>query len=205
MPAFNPATREVRFKIVYGGAAYAGKSTSLNRVHARLDAERRGELVSMSTAADRTLSFDFLPEESVEVEGCRVRFQLCTVPGQAVYPATLQLVLRGVDGIVFVADSDPRRQEANELAWRAMWTHIQRNGDDASAIPVVLQANKRDLPQAAPVNEITRGLAPAPSPALGAWESIAECGKDVFPPLNEVCQSVLGRFLSANQPSGSAP
>jgi mutual gliding-motility protein MglA len=203
MPAFNPITREARFKIVYCGPGYSGKTTNLGYIHSRLEAGRRGELVSLATAADRTLFFDFLPVEAVEIGGCKVSFQLYTVPGQSAYNATRQLVLRGVDGVVFVIDSQARRLEENVNAWRTMWSNLLDNGDDPWQVPMVLQFNKRDLPGTTPVADLLAWFNPGPE-RRAAFEAVAETGWNVFATLNEVSQQVLRRFFAANPGSPQA-
>lgn len=198
MPAFNPSTREVRFKIVYCGAGYSGKTTNLAYIHSRLDSSRRGDLISLATASDRTLFFDFLPVQAVEIAGCRTSFQLYTVPGQAIYNATRQLVLQGTDGLVFVVDSSRARLEENVTAWRTMWTNLLDNGDDPWRMPMAIQFNKRDLPDAMPVAELEALFNPGPA-RRPTFEAVTQSGWNVFSTLNEVAQSVLKVFFEANQ------
>jgi mutual gliding-motility protein MglA len=201
MPAYNPSSREVRFKIVYCGAGWSGKTTNLSYIHSRLDPSRRGELISLATAADRTLFFDFMPVEAMEVAGCRVSFQLYTVPGQAVFNATRQIVLRGVDGIVFVIDSDRGRLDDNLAAWRTTWANLRDNGVDPSEVPLVLQYNKRDVAAAMAVAEL-EGIFNSGSRRLQSVECVAGSGWNVFSTLSSVSQTVLERFFSANQVPG---
>lgn len=201
MPAYNPSTREVRFKIVYCGAGWSGKTTNLSYIHSRLDPSRRGELISLATAADRTLFFDFMPVEAMEVAGCRVSFQLYTVPGQAVFNATRQIVLRGVDGIVFVIDSDRARLDDNLSAWRTTWANLRDNGVDPAEVPLVLQYNKRDVDAAMAVAEL-ESIYNSGSRQLHAVECVAGSGWNVFATLSSVSQTMLERFFSANQVPG---
>ena len=201
MPAYNPSTREVRFKIVYCGAGWSGKTTNLSYIHGRLEPGRRGELISLATAADRTLFFDFLPVESMEVGGCRVGFQLYTVPGQAVFNATRQIVLRGVDGIVFVLDSDRRRMAENISAWQTVWQNLRDNGVEPGDVPMVFQYNKRDVAGAVPLDEL-EAIFNGGGGRLPAFEAVAETGWNVFATLSAVSQILLERFFRANAPEG---
>lgn len=200
MPAYNPSSREVRFKIVYCGAGWSGKTTNLSYIHSRLDPTRRGELISLATAVDRTLFFDFLPVEAMEVSGCRVSFQLYTVPGQAVFNATRQIVLRGVDGIVFVIDSERARLEENLSAWRTTWANLRDNGVDPADVPLVLQYNKRDVATAMPLAEL-EAIFNSGSRRLQSIECVAGSGWNVFTTLSSVSQTILERFFTANQPA----
>jgi mutual gliding-motility protein MglA len=160
-------------------------------VHAALDEEQRGDLISLNTSSDRTLFFDYLPVNPVLIEGYQTNFLLYTVPGQVVYNATRELVLRGVDGLVFVADSDPDRWDANMEAWQNLLQTLQNNGRDLSEIPLVFQYNKRDLPNAVPLAELERQLNPHGFPA---FEAAAPAGKGVLETLEVLSSEVLRRF-----------
>ncbi|RME42109.1 MAG: gliding-motility protein MglA [Caldilineae bacterium] len=144
----NWQLRELNLKIVYYGPALSGKTTNLEQIHARVDPSRRGELISLKTAEDRTLYFDFLQLELGKISGLTPKIHLYTVPGQTYYEASRKLVLRGADGIVFVADSAANRVYDNLESWRGMRTHLQSLGMSPEEIPIIVQFNKQDLPNA---------------------------------------------------------
>src|ERR1043166_10164431 len=152
MSIINYASREIQFKIVYYGPALCGKTTNLNYIHKRINPLNRGDLVSLATATERTLFFDFLPLNAVVIKGFVTKFQLYTVPGQVIYNATRQLVLRSVDGIVFVADSQWEKMEENVESWKNLCDNLQLQNMNVDDTPCVLEYNKRDLPNIAPVN-----------------------------------------------------
>jgi signal recognition particle receptor subunit beta len=193
MALINHATKEVVFKVVYCGPGLGGKTTNLKYIHSRLGGEHRGDLVSLSTSTDRTLFFDFLPVNAPLANGYRSKFQLYTVPGQVMYNATRQLVLKGVDGLVFVADSMPERIEENARAFRTMEENIERNQGSIDRLPLVLEYNKRDLPAAVPAERLeallNTGMGRRPS-----FEAVASEGYNVFAVLNAVSQLILHRF-----------
>ena len=193
MAIVNHETKEVQFKIVYCGTPVGGKTTNLQCIHAQLEAERRGDLVSLSTAADRTLYFDFLPINAVMIQDFKTRFQLYTVPGQVVYNATRQLVLRGVDGLVFVADSQNDRMEENIECFNTMKENLEQNRTSLEEIPLVLQYNKRDLEDVAPINYMDFTLNNGPD-KFETFEAVATEGENVFNTLNAISQLVLQRF-----------
>src|SRR5664280_3226741 len=151
MSIINYVNKEIQFKIVYYGPALCGKTTNLTYIHSQVAEAHKGELVSLATAADRTLFFDFLPLNTVVVKGFKTKFQLYTVPGQVIYNATRQLVLRGVDGIVFVADSQYEKMPENVESFQNLMENLNALKLNLAEIPYVLQYNKRDLPNAAPV------------------------------------------------------
>ncbi|CAN5157751.1 ADP-ribosylation factor-like protein [soil metagenome] len=192
MAIVNHETKEVTFKIVYCGTPLGGKTTNLAYIHSKVGEDHRGDLISLATSSDRTLFFDFLPINTTIINGFRTRFQLYTVPGQVYYNATRQLVLRGVDGLVFVADSQPSRMEENAGSFRSMCQNVMDNGSDPSRIPLVLQYNKRDLPEAAPIAYLDYLLNGGGHHA--AFGSVASSGQNVFATLNSVTQQVLTRF-----------
>lgn len=144
----NSKLRELQIKLVYYGPALSGKTTNLEQIHLRLPPQKRGELVSVKTREDRTLFFDFMQMELNEIKGLTPKFKLYTVPGQSYYAATRKLVLRDVDGLVFVADSSVQRLAANRRALNDMWAQLQELGRPNNDIPFVLQSNKQDLPDA---------------------------------------------------------
>jgi signal recognition particle receptor subunit beta len=144
----NWQARELNIKIVYYGPALSGKTTNLEQIHAGVNPQRRGELVSLKTHEDRTLFFDFLQLELGKIGGLTPKIHLYTVPGQAYYESSRKLVLRGVDGVVFVADSCEPRMKSNLQSWRKMSEHLEALGYTLASLPIVLQCNKQDLPNA---------------------------------------------------------
>jgi signal recognition particle receptor subunit beta len=212
MALVNHQTREVTFKIVYAGTPLGGKTTNLQYVHTRLDAAQRGDLVSVATASDRTLYFDFMPVTSTQIGGYTAKFALYTVPGQVHYNATRQLVLRGADGLVFVADSAADRLEENLESARSLMRNLQDNATSLEHLPLVLQYNKRDLPEAAPRAQLDY-LLNRPERPFPVFETVAHRGVNVFACLNAVSQLVLRQFhqtmagtASAARPgTGTAP
>ena len=152
MPIINYTSKEIQFKVVYYGPALCGKTTNLAYIHSRIPAPHRGDLVSLATAADRTLFFDFLPLNAVILQGFKTKFQLYTVPGQVMYNTTRQLVLRSVDGIVFVADSRWEKIAENADTFRNLEENLLKQNVSLDEVPYVLQFNKRDLSNAAPMS-----------------------------------------------------
>src|ERR1051325_7078483 len=151
MAIINQATKELHVKIVYYGPALCGKTTNIIKIHDHVESvQEKGKLVSLATSSDRTLFFDFLPLEALSIKGFRTKFQLYTVPGQVIYNTTRQLVLRGVDGIVFVADSQYEKMAENVESFQNLLDNLQSQKLNLAEIPYVLQYNKRDLPNAAP-------------------------------------------------------
>src|ERR1700745_2918754 len=146
MSIINYASREIQFKIVYYGPALCGKTTNLGYIHKRINPDNRGDLVSLWNAADRTLFFDFLPLNAVVIKGFVTKFQLYTVPGQVIYNATRQLVLRSTDGVVFVADSQWEKMEENVESFKNLAENLALQNVNLDDMPLVLQYNKRDLP-----------------------------------------------------------
>src|SRR6201998_1043456 len=152
MSIINYASKEIQFKIVYYGPALGGKTTNLAYIHSRILPAHRGDLVSLATAADRTLFFDFLPVNALTLQGFKTKFQLYTVPGQVIYDSTRQLVLRSVDGVVFVADSQWEKMEENVESFQNLGDNLAAQNMSIDDVPLILQYNKRDLPNIAPVN-----------------------------------------------------
>ncbi|MFQ6096937.1 MAG: ATP/GTP-binding protein [Armatimonadota bacterium] len=190
MASINYAQREISCKIVYYGCAMCGKTTNLQYVHDKIPAREKGNLVSLATETDRTLFFDFLPLEVETVGGFNTKFQLYTVPGQVFYNATRKLVLRGVDGIVFVADSQWDRMKDNVESFRNLEENLHEYNYKLDEIPYVLQYNKRDLPDVATVEFMEFLLNNRPQRQL-SFQSIATEGAGVFETLNAVCKLVL--------------
>lgn len=205
MSIINYASREIQFKIVYYGPALCGKTTNLAYIHQRISPQNRGDLVSLATAADRTLFFDFLPLNAVVIKGFVTKFQLYTVPGQVIYNATRQLVLRSVDGVVFVADSQWEKMEENVESFKNLADNLARQNVAIDDMPCVLQYNKRDLPNIAPLNYMEYVLNNRPK-RLQSFESISSTGQNVFATLNAVSQILLHKFNKQNDaPATTAP
>jgi signal recognition particle receptor subunit beta len=221
MSMINYAAREISCKIVYYGPGLGGKTTNLEHVYGRVQPNTRGKLISLATETERTLFFDFLPVDLGTIRGFKTRFHLYTVPGQVYYNASRKLILKSVDGIVFVADSQVERMEANQEAMQNLYENMQEYGYDLSTMPFVIQYNKRDLPNAAPLGELQAALNPgfevfeshrqriAPDPyhagenlidqiPTGEWverapyfEAVAVTGDGVFDTLKAVSKLVL--------------
>jgi signal recognition particle receptor subunit beta len=221
MSMINYASREINCKIVYYGPGLGGKTTNLEHVYQKVSPNTRGKLISLATESERTLFFDFLPVDLGTVRGFRTRFHLYTVPGQVYYNASRKLILKGVDGIVFVADSQVDRMEANQEAMQNLYDNMAEYGYDLTRMPFVVQYNKRDLPNAAPLPELQAALNPgwevteAPRQrntpdvfhageylvqqiATGEWverapyfEAVAVTGEGVFDTLKGVSKLVL--------------
>lgn len=186
MPMINYSAREINCKVVYYGPALCGKTTNLEVIHRRVAPEGRGTLMSLATETDRTLFFDFLPVELGAVRGFSTRFHLYTVPGQVQYDASRRLILKGVDGVVFVADSAPDRLEANVESLANLYDNLQRHGIDPLTIPLVLQYNKRDLPDALPVAALDDALRTGWAARAPVHEAVAMSGEGVFETLKSV-------------------
>jgi signal recognition particle receptor subunit beta len=191
MASLNPLTRELVFKIVFYGPGLGGKTTTLQYVHGATKAEHRGQLVSLATPTDRTLYFDFLPVRVEPVQGMHVRLQLFTVPGQVYYSATRKLVLTGADGVVFVADSQSARADANQEALEDLNTNLAEHGRALSKMPHTFQWNKRDIKEVASIEELDRrfNLFSAPSVA-----TVATSGEGIFKGLEEITKLVLDAY-----------
>ncbi|MBZ9752335.1 gliding-motility protein MglA [Deinococcus sp. HMF7620] len=196
MSTINFAAREINCKIVYYGPGMSGKTTNLKHVFSKVPGHLRGEMVSLATEDERTLFFDFLPLDLGSVQGFKTRFHLYTVPGQVFYNASRKLILRGVDGIVFVADSAPNRLRANAESMRNLRENLQEHGIDVRDVPIVLQINKRDLPDALPTAMIRAVI--DPKQELQLFEAMSDKGVGVFETLKTVSRLVLER-LSQNK------
>ena len=188
MPTTNYAGREISCKILYCGPGQGGKTTNVEYVHSRVDPGNRGELISMATEQGSTLLFDFLALDLGNVQGLRTRFHLYTVPGQAYFETRRRILLEGVDGVIFVADSQIDRDEANAEAMQSLYDTLEARGYDVSRLPFVIQYNKRDLPGIVPVEELRARLNPARVPD---FESVATEGKGVFETLAAVSRLVV--------------
>jgi len=204
MVQINFAQKSVNLKIVYYGPGMSGKTTNLEIIHQRAPEGNRGDLTSISTDGDRTLFFDYMPLDLGTVAGMRTAFQLYTVPGQVYYNSTRKLVLQGVDGIIFVADSSASMVNQNLESLRNLEENLNEYGKSLSTLPHVIQLNKRDLPDAMTVDELARLLNPHNAPM---FEAVANTGQGVFPTLKALAASVLKNIMNeAGQKSGySAP
>jgi signal recognition particle receptor subunit beta len=221
MSMINYASREINCKIVYYGPGLGGKTTNLEHVYGKVQPDTRGKLISLATETERTLFFDFLPVDLGTIRGFKTRFHLYTVPGQVYYNASRKLILKGVDGIVFVGDSQMERMEANQEAMQNLYDNMAEYGYDLTKMPFVIQYNKRDLPNAASVRELQAALNPGwevtdpakmrvtPDPfhaeqnlvdqlPTGEWierapyvEAVAVSGEGVFDTLKAVSKLVL--------------
>ena len=199
MASINYALKEIACKIVYYGPGMCGKTTNLQWVHQHLNNDRRGNLVSLATPGERTLFFDFLPLEAPQLHGFSTKLQVYTVPGQVMYNSTRKLVLRAVDGIVFVCDSQWEKMAENVQSYRNMCDNLSSYGYSLETTPMVVQYNKRDLPNAAPIEYLQYVMNPRQVP----WfEGVATQGHGVFGALNCVCQHVLAN-LRHKQRQGS--
>jgi signal recognition particle receptor subunit beta len=200
MSVVNYGTREITCKIVYYGPGRSGKTTNLQHIYSQLPEDRKGRMVSLATETDRTLFFDFLPLDLGNISGFATRFQLYTVPGQVYYAATRRLVLQGVDGVVFVADSQSRQMAENIESLQDLHANLADDGFDPRTMPLVMQYNKRDLPPAeiSPLDELDerlnfRGVPHFPANAIN--------GGGVFESLRSIASLVLAR-LSAPAAKG---
>lgn len=220
MSMINYASREINCKLVYYGPGLGGKTTNLEHIYGKVSPDTRGKMVSLATETERTLFFDFLPVDLGTIRGFKTRFHLYTVPGQVYYNASRKLILKGVDGVVFVADSQLERMEANVESMQNLYDNMAEYGYDLTRIPFVVQYNKRDLPNASPVPELQSQLNPGwqvedpakqrnvadpwhPGENLieqidGAWierapyfESVAITGEGVFETLRALAKTVL--------------
>ena len=221
MSMINYASREINCKIVYYGSGLGGKTTNLEHIYGKVQPDTRGKLISLATETERTLFFDFLPVDLGTIRGFKTRFHLYTVPGQVYYNASRKLILKGVDGIVFVGDSQVERMEANQEAMQNLYDNMAEYGYDLTTMPFLIQYNKRDLPNAASIRELQAALNPGwevsdparmrplPDPThpgeqlieqlpTGEWierapylEAVAVSGEGVFETLKAVSKLVL--------------
>jgi mutual gliding-motility protein MglA len=188
MTFINYGEREINCKIVYYGPGLGGKTTNLQWIYDKTNNASKGRMISLATETERTLFFDFLPLDLGEIRGFKVRFHLYTVPGQVFYDASRKLILRGVDGVVFVADSQEPRMEANVESIRNLDKNLSEQGYDIATIPYVLQFNKRDLATAVPVDEMYRRLNVKGEPT---FEATATTGLGVMNTLKAAAREVL--------------
>jgi len=193
MSLINYSSREINCKIVYYGPGLCGKTTNIQYVYNKVDPSTKGKLITLATEMDRTLFFDFLPLELGTVKGFKTRFHLYTVPGQVFYDASRKLILKGVDGVIFVADSQEERMDANMEAIDNLVNNLKSQGYDLQKIPYILQLNKRDLPSALPVEEMTKQLI-RKNPPEPVFEACANKGTGVFETLKGVAKLVLAEL-----------
>jgi len=196
MASINYALKELSCKIVYYGPGLCGKTTNLQYIHQHTVGDRKGNLVSLATPGERTLFFDFLPLEAADVHGFKVKFQLYTVPGQVMYNSTRKLVLRGVDGIIFVCDSQWEKVREDVESFRNLHANLASYGYSLDNIPYAVQYNKRDLSGISPVNYLEYVINRQKVPS---YEVCAIDGTNVFESLNHVCSLVLSNLRSKQQ------
>jgi len=188
MSFINYSSREINCKIVYYGPGLCGKTTNLQFIYSKTNPDLKGKMISLATETERTLFFDFLPLALGQIRGFKTRFHLYTVPGQVFYDASRKLILKGVDGVVFVADSQIERMEANLESMDNLKINLRDQGYELEKVPFVVQYNKRDLPNAAPLDEMRRQLNTLNAPE---FEACATTGEGVFETLKCVAKSVL--------------
>jgi len=199
MTFINYASREINCKIVYYGPGLCGKTTNLQYIYDSTAPQAKGKLISLATETDRTLFFDFMPLELGTVRGFKTRFHPYTVPGQVYYDASRKLILKGVDGVVFVADSQEERMDANIESLYNLEENLQTQGYDLAQIPYVLQLNKRDLPNVAPVEYMEYLLNSGPV-QVPAFQGCAHKCEGVFETLNMLTRLLLGKYINKNAP-----
>jgi signal recognition particle receptor subunit beta len=188
MSMINYASREINCKLVYYGTGLGGKTTNLEYIYSRVNPETKGKMISLATETERTLFFDFLPVDLGEIRGFKTRFHLYTVPGQVYYNASRRLILKGVDGLIFVADSQATRAEANIEAMHNLQENLETYGYDLQRIPFAIQYNKRDMPNILTAEELRSQINPMGVPD---FEAIAIEGKGVFETLSTVSKLVV--------------
>src|SRR3954469_19620180 len=200
MVQINFGQREVSCKIVFYGPGMSGKTTNLEIIHQKAPKQAVGEMVSIATETDRTLYFDFMPMDLGQVAGMHTKFMLYTVPGQIYYNATRKLVLQGVDGVIFVADSDPNKMGENLESLQNLRDNLAEMGLTLDDMPIVLQYNKRDLPTAMSVADMNARMNPTNAPA---FEACARDGKGVFATLKEVSRLVIEKLNKEHAPASN--
>ena len=188
MSFINYSSREINCKIVYYGPGLCGKTTNLQYIYEKTNPNAKGKLISLATETDRTLFFDFLPLDLGTVRGFKTRFHLYTVPGQVFYDASRKLILKGVDGVIFVADSQEPRMDANVEALQNLVDNLKEHGFDLKNLPYVLQFNKRDMPTAVSLEEMIKALRFKDEPY---YEAVAPKGIGVFDTLKACAKQVL--------------
>jgi len=202
MSFINYLSREINCKIVYYGPGLCGKTTNLQYIYNKTNPDAKGKMISLATETERTLFFDFLPLALGEIRGFKTRFHLYTVPGQVFYDASRKLILKGVDGVVFVADSQIARMEANIESMENLRTNLAEQGYSLDKLPYVIQYNKRDMPSIAPVEELRSVLNPNGVPD---FEAVAPQGNGVFDTLKAIAKLVLTELKRGGGGGGAAP
>lgn len=197
MSFINHSTKEVNCKIVYVGPGLSGKTTNVQYVYENTASDLRGKFFSGTSENERTLFFDFLPLGVGDVRGYQTRFHLFTVPGQTFYEISQQFILKGIDGIVFVADSQPERMEANIDSFELLAKNLERQGYDIHKVPLVFQYNKRDVPNATPIRELENTFNPMRRPY---FEAIANQGEGVMETLQSISQWVIRELKGGENP-----
>lgn len=192
MANFNYAMKELNLKIVYYGASLGGKTTNLRSIYARMEGDRKGEMMSLATDLDQTIFFDFLPVDVGELKGWKLRYHLYTVPGQVYYNASRRLVLRNVDGLVFVVDSQKERLEENLESMYNLRDNLKVYNLTLNVVPMVIQYNKRDLPNIMPLQELQSQLN---DHGYQYFESVAIRGIGIFETLKAVCQEAIMKHV----------
>ena len=195
MSFINYSAREINCKIVYYGPGLCGKTTNLQYIYNKTNPDAKGKMISLATETERTLFFDFLPLSLGELRGFKTRFHLYTVPGQVFYDASRRLILKGVDGVVFVADSQSARFEANIESLDNLRINLQEQGYNLDKLPYVIQYNKRDMPDAMPLEELRKELNPT---GAQEFEAVAPVGTGVFETLKGVAKLVLTELKRGN-------
>ncbi len=193
MSFINYSSREINCKIVYYGPGLGGKTTNLQYIYNKTNPQAKGKMISLATETERTLFFDFLPLSLGEIRGFKVRFHLYTVPGQVFYDASRKLILKGVDGVVFVADAQLERMEANIESMENLRINLSEHGYDLDKIPFIIQYNKMDLPNAAPVDELRKLIN---TNNIADFSACAITGEGVFDTLKAVAKLVLQELKS---------
>lgn len=188
MSFLNYSTREINFKIVYYGPGLSGKTTNIKSIYNKIKMDNKGKLVSLATETERTLFFDFFPLDLGSIKGYKVKFHLYTVPGQIYYSSSRKLILKGVDGVVFVADSQRERFEANIESLQDMFENLKEYNIDFATLPYVLQLNKRDLPNVTPANEMIAALRQRDEPVV---EAVALKGEGVVSTLKGISKLIM--------------
>jgi mutual gliding-motility protein MglA len=191
MSFINYSTKEINCKIVYYGPGLSGKTTNLQHIYNKVTPGAKGKMISLATDSDRTLFFDFLPLSLGDIKGFKTRFHLYTVPGQVFYNNSRKLILKGVDGVVFIADSRIERTEANVESFDNLNVNLNEQGYDLNEIPYIIQYNKRDLPNIMSVDELRKLINQDERPD---FEAMATDGKGVFESLKSIAKLVLNEF-----------
>lgn len=196
MGNINFHTKEILLKIVYYGPGLCGKTTSLKAIHVAVPEDKRSSLISLDTETDRTIHFDFLPIAMASMRGFDVRLQLYTVPGQVFYASTREIVLRGADGVVFVADSQRSRAEGNQISLDDLRGNLERQETSLDELPLVLQYNKRDLPDLLSIEELNQQLNPMGAPV---FPTVASTGEGVHEALQTISKLAIKYYVAKNQ------